>query len=109
MVGGYRNRLDKSGHSSGTARHRRSRHPRGSEAVATATSTTGQAVGCAQTSSGAWHPFLYQNGTMHDLGLPPGLTQACAYSINQNGVIVGGDDIGPWKFEGGPCSTRPSE
>jgi probable HAF family extracellular repeat protein len=67
----------------------------GAQAVATASAHRGRAVGCAQTASGSWHPFLYRDGKMHDLGLPPGLANACAYSTN-NGHIVGGDDVGPW-------------
>jgi probable HAF family extracellular repeat protein len=69
----------------------------GAQAVAVWTSGTGQAVGCAQTKTGAWHPFRYAAGKMHDLGLPPGLTQGCAYSSNENGQIIGGDGIGPWE------------
>jgi probable HAF family extracellular repeat protein len=70
----------------------------GAGAVATSTPATNQAVGCAQTASGVWHPFVYKNGTMRDLGLPPGFSQACAYSSDQNGEIVGGEDVGPWEI-----------
>jgi probable HAF family extracellular repeat protein len=69
----------------------------GAQAVAVSTPGTGQAVGCAQTKAGAWHPFRYAAGKMHDLGLPPGLMQGCAYSANENGQIIGGDGIGPWE------------
>jgi probable HAF family extracellular repeat protein len=65
----------------------------GKQAVATATPQQNEAVGCAQTKAGAWHPFLYKNGIMKDLGLPPGFTQGCAYSANQKGQIVGGDKV----------------
>jgi probable HAF family extracellular repeat protein len=81
----------------------------GAQAVAVWTSGTGQAVGCAQTTTGAWHPFRYASGKMHDLGLPPGLTQGCAYSSNEHGQIIGGDAIGPWEgfwesVGGGSCN-----
>jgi len=71
----------------------------GKQAVATASPEQNEAVGCAQTTNGAWHPFLYKNGTMKGLGLPPGFTGACAYSANRKGQIVGGDEVFPW---GGP-------
>jgi len=74
----------------------------GKQAVATATPEQDVAVGCAQTTTGAWHPFLYRNGTMKDLGLPPGFTRACAYSANHKGQIVGGDEVFPW---GGPSAV----
>jgi probable HAF family extracellular repeat protein len=81
----------------------------GKQAVATATPEKDVAVGCAQTPTGAWHPFLYKNGAMHDLGLPPGFTRACAYSANQRGQIVGGGAVGPWRYEdqvgGGACRS----
>jgi probable HAF family extracellular repeat protein len=64
--------------------------------VATATPEQDVAIGCAQTTALAWHPFLYRNGTMKDLGLPAGSTRACAYSANQKGQIVGGDAVFPW-------------
>jgi probable HAF family extracellular repeat protein len=63
----------------------------GAAAFATATEATGQAVGCSQTATGAWHPFLYKNGVMTDLGLPAGFSNGCAYSINPNGLVLGGD------------------
>lgn len=68
----------------------------GKQAVATATPEQNEAVGCAQTTNGAWHPFLYRNGKMQGLGLPPGFTRACAYSANRKGQIVGGDEVFPW-------------
>jgi probable HAF family extracellular repeat protein len=68
----------------------------GDQAVATATPSRNVAVGCAQTRTGAWHPFLYKYGNMKDLGLLPGLTQACAYSANRRGQVVGGEAVGPW-------------
>jgi probable HAF family extracellular repeat protein len=77
----------------------------GKQAVATATPQKDEAVGCAQTTTGAWHPFLYKHGAMKDLGLPSGLTQACAYSANRKGQIVGVDDIGP-RWYSHPVNTR---
>ena len=67
----------------------------GAQAFATGSAATGQAVGCSQTKAGTWHPFLYKNGTRTDLGLPTGFSNGCAYSINANGLILGGDGTTP--------------
>lgn len=51
---------------------------------------SGQIVGYAATASGAWHPFLYSNGQMIDLGPLDGVyTEGIAGSINAAGQIVG--------------------
>ena len=60
----------------------------GTEAVAYGSAGLNQAVGCSRVASGAWHPFLYEQGVMTDLGLPPGATHACAVSINQHNQIL---------------------
>jgi len=73
----------------------------GAQAFATGSAATNQAVGCSQTKSGAWHPFLYKNGTMTDLGLPTGFSDGCAYAVNANGLILGGDGVTPQSGYGG--------
>jgi probable HAF family extracellular repeat protein len=46
----------------------------------------GQVVGYAYTSSGYYHAFLWQNGSMQDI---IGSIQSYAYAINDNGQVVG--------------------
>jgi probable HAF family extracellular repeat protein len=47
-------------------------------------------VGFASTATGHTHAFRWTlAGGMVDLGLPPGATDAWAYAINSNGVVVG--------------------
>jgi probable HAF family extracellular repeat protein len=49
----------------------------------------GQAVGWAQTTSGASHAFLWTGGTMTDIGSLPGATEMVATAINNSGQICG--------------------
>jgi probable HAF family extracellular repeat protein len=60
----------------------------GPQASAAAINNNGQVAGWAQTSTDADHGFLYSNGTMTDLGL-----NFFPAAINDNGVIVGGNEI----------------
>jgi probable HAF family extracellular repeat protein len=60
----------------------------GPQAFAMAINNMGQVVGFAQTGTDADHGVLYSNGTMTDLGL-----NFFPAAINDNGVIVGGDEI----------------
>src|SRR5215471_9925267 len=55
---------------------------------ATAINNSGQVVGTADTSAGAWHPFLYSGGKMIDLGTPAGY-EGYANGINNRGQVVG--------------------
>ena len=50
---------------------------------------TGQVAGSATTSTGNWHPFLYTNGVMKDLGTPPGYTQCFAAGLSPAGWVAG--------------------
>lgn len=54
---------------------------------------SGQIVGSGyvlQANGTTWsHPFIYQSGTWHDLGLPPGATLAIPSAINNAGQVVG--------------------
>ena len=36
---------------------------------------------------------------MTDLGLPPGATSAGATAVNDDGLVVGNSDAGPWVYE----------
>jgi probable HAF family extracellular repeat protein len=62
----------------------------GSEANATGINDRGQVVGYSNTTTGAIHAFLWEDGTMTDLGTLPGGIQSQAYAINSRGQIVGG-------------------
>jgi probable HAF family extracellular repeat protein len=60
----------------------------GPQTEAAAISNNGQVTGFSQTSTDADHGFLWSNGKMTDLGL-----NFFPAAINDNGVIVGGDEI----------------
>jgi len=60
----------------------------GPQAEAAGINNLGQVVGFAQTSTDADHGFLWSNGKMTDLGL-----NFFPAAINDNGVIIGGDQI----------------
>jgi len=60
----------------------------GPQAEAAGINNLGQVVGFAQTSTDADHGFLWSNGKMTDLGL-----NFFPSAINDNGVIIGGDQI----------------
>jgi probable HAF family extracellular repeat protein len=84
----------------------------GTNAEAHGTYKAGQAVGCADTPSGASHPFLYQSGVIVDLGVPTGFSRGCANSVNKNTVVAGeacaGDACRAWtKPIGGPFRLLP--
>ena len=59
----------------------------GWQAAAAAVNNLGQVAGWAQTSTGATDGFLWSNGTMTDLG------SFVPAAINDNGVMVGGDQV----------------
>lgn len=65
----------------------------GLNAAATGINDMGQIVGWSQTNLNPnyEHPFIWENGTMRDLGLPTnGIFQNCvASSINNSGEVVG--------------------
>jgi probable HAF family extracellular repeat protein len=66
--------------------------PQNSFSAANAINDNGQIVGKSDSSSGYRHAVFWQrNGTIVDLGLPPGLTvgNTDARSINERGQIVG--------------------
>jgi probable HAF family extracellular repeat protein len=61
------------------------------QSTATAVNDRRQVVGSSITSSGSQHAFLWQDGTMTDLGVLPGATfpSSIASDINNTGQIVG--------------------
>ena len=52
----------------------------------------GQVVGSVPTSSGETHAFLYDGGSLLDIGTRPGGGQSFAYQINNSGEAVGASD-----------------
>ena len=60
----------------------------GPQTGAAAINNNGQVTGWSQTSTDADHGFLWSNGKMTDLGL-----NFFPAAINDNGVIIGGDQI----------------
>lgn len=67
----------------------------GSYTVANALNTAVQVVGfsrtgkCAGRTCAPLHAFLWESGTMRDLGTLPGSTESSAWSINDLGAVVG--------------------
>lgn len=66
----------------------------GTHNVANAINNRLQVVGDSTVASGFVHPFLWEDGTMRDLGLLPGGIAAFALDINNRGQIVGGGSTG---------------
>jgi probable HAF family extracellular repeat protein len=59
-------------------------------AEALSVNDAGQIVGVAAVGSlSVGHPFLWENGVMRDLGLPPGFTTARGEAINNLGQVAG--------------------
>lgn len=50
---------------------------------------SGSITGTAETADNVFHAFLYSNGKMNDLGVPPGFVSSEGLSINSQGDIVG--------------------
>jgi probable HAF family extracellular repeat protein len=62
----------------------------GQNSDAYAINASGQVVGYADTASGGWHPFVYSNGHMTDLGsFDSAWPNGVAEGINTAGQIVG--------------------
>jgi probable HAF family extracellular repeat protein len=68
----------------------------GSGSYGAAVTNGGIVVGCADTASGETHAFIYQAGTMRDLG------GGCALAVNDSGVAAGrsaAGDLVVWSVE----------
>lgn len=61
----------------------------GPGSVAYGVNDAGQVVGAADADDGSFHAFVWDNGTMIDLGTLTGGDVSSAHSINNAGVIVG--------------------
>jgi probable HAF family extracellular repeat protein len=71
----------------------------GGGARAAAINNGGQITGAARMPDGWSHAFLYESGTMKDLGTLPNGKMSLAYAINDRGQVVGQADTGPPSFE----------
>jgi len=72
----------------------------GSESIATAINATGEITGGATTAAGAYHAFLYSNGSMKDLGTLGGPSSQ-GQSINGVGTVAGYAQLPPGTVQGG--------
>ena len=72
----------------------------GTESIATAINASGQITGGSTNASGAYHAFLWANGTMKDLGTLGGPSSQ-GQSINRSGEIAGYAQLPPVPAKGG--------
>jgi probable HAF family extracellular repeat protein len=70
----------------------------GDESVAYDLNERGRVVGKSQTASGEWHAFVWEDGSMRDLGSLGG--ESCACATNEKGEIAGYSYL---KGSSGPC------
>ena len=62
----------------------------GSNAFAAGVSQGGRVVGCAETAEGEIHAFVWQGGTMTDLGRGAEASgNSCALAVNDRGAVAG--------------------
>ncbi|HET9652607.1 MAG TPA: hypothetical protein VFP36_10465, partial [Usitatibacter sp.] len=61
----------------------------GGQSFAIAVNNRGDVAGYAQSASGGMHGVLWQNGTLRDIGVPPGTAEVFVNDINDEGRIVG--------------------
>jgi probable HAF family extracellular repeat protein len=62
----------------------------GKSAYASAVSAGGRVAGCAETASGEIHAFVWQGGTMTDLGRGAAASgNSCALAVNDQGLAAG--------------------
>jgi len=73
----------------------------GSESIATAINASGEITGGATTTAGAYHAFLYANGSMKDLGTLGGPSSQ-GQGINSAGVVAGYAQLPPGPLGGWP-------
>jgi probable HAF family extracellular repeat protein len=73
----------------------------GIESVATAINASGEITGGATNSGGAYHAFLYANGSMQDLGTLGGPSSQ-GQAINKNGIVAGYAQLPPGPLGGWP-------
>jgi probable HAF family extracellular repeat protein len=86
----------------------------GNQSVALGINDSNQVVGYSKVATGERHAFLYQNGTMIDLGVLPGSgsDESFAEDINNSGVVVGQSGVSPpikaFMYSGGILSDLGS-
>ena len=56
---------------------------------AMAINSHGQVIGYSETASLSTHAFLWEDGVMYDLGVPPGATSSFARALNDRGEVTG--------------------
>ena len=61
----------------------------GGMSYAIAINDRGQVIGYSDVGAGVWHAFLWEKGTMVDLGTLPGTTFSIPRAINSQGQIIG--------------------
>ena len=82
-------------------------HP-GGQSFGIAVNNRGAVAGYAGAPSGAMHAILWQDGVLHDLGVPPGAAEVFVTDMNADGRILGqtfeGNGVtwkdGTWTFLG---------
>jgi uncharacterized membrane protein len=80
----------------------------GFNCTASAINASGDIVGSGTTQQGIFfRPFLWHEGTMTELPLPPGVQQGFATDINRWGVAVGFSDEGPIVWSNGQMTLLP--
>jgi probable HAF family extracellular repeat protein len=63
-------------------------------ALARTVNNKGDVTGQSRAPNQQWHAFLWQNGTMLDLGVPPGSNSSMGFDVNDRGVVLAQNELG---------------
>jgi len=80
----------------------------GKHSAATGINNLDQVVGTASTAGSKSHAFLWENGSLTDLGTLPGAIEATANAINDHGQIVGSSSGQAFLYENGIMIQLPT-